>query len=450
MKFYDRKREKEFLERLFKSDEKKLVVIYGRRRVGKTTLLKETFRDSLYFFVDNRNCGDLLLDFSKRISNAVYQSWEDFLKDLLRRDGIIVFDEFQNFLRSCPYVLSIFQKVWDEVDNSKLLMILCGSYSGMMKRIFTDGKSPLFGRADYMINLKPFRFVDTYRMLKDFGYSFEEIITWYAILGGIPKYLWLLKNKSSVENKLYEIFFDDFAPLKEEGKNLLILEFGKEHPGYFSVLKAIGNFEMDLSEIVSKSGLKPATAMKYISELRDYYGLIREVDNILVRKKRGRRYKISDFFLRFWVRFIYNQHDLMEINPDLAMKNTLKNLPQHIGLVFEDIVLDLLPIFQKNGMLPNITRIGKGWIKSKDNQQVEIDVVAESEENLILIECKWTNKPVTKKDLENFLGKISAVPSKKKKVGMIISKSGFSVHSSSDVLLVGLNRLEKMIYSMES
>ncbi len=180
--------------------------------------------------MDSRNCKDLLRSFSHKISNAIYTDWESFLIDLLKSSKTVVFDEFQDFLRTCPYVLSIFQKVWDEYQG-EVLLILCGSYSGMMKRVFTDGKSPFFGRADTLINLKPFGFTETLEMLRDFGYYFEEAITWCSIFGGVPKYLWLLKDRKSIEEKIFEVFSMNFHRLRKKVKTSLCLNLGRNIPG---------------------------------------------------------------------------------------------------------------------------------------------------------------------------------------------------------------------------
>ncbi len=116
----------------------------------------------------------------------------------------------------------------------------------------------------------------------------------------------------------------------------------------------------ELSEIVSQSGLERTTAMKYISELRDNYAIVEEVQNLLQKRRRGKRYKISDFFLRFWMRFVQEQIDVVEINPGAALKHTMDNPSQHVRLIFEDIILETLKFLHSAGVLPEFNRAGKG------------------------------------------------------------------------------------------
>jgi len=433
---------------LEKRDRKRMIVLYGRRRVGKTTLLKYIFKRARYFFVDTRNSKTLLKDFSRQLLNASFVNWEEFFKYLLAKEDIVIFDEFQKFLRVDPSVLSILQKVWDEID-SNVFLVLSGSYSGMMKKIFLDTKSPLFGRADYLMNLRPFDFLSVCKMLGDFGYSFEETILWYTILGGVPRYLWYLEIKQAVKDKLWELFFEDFASLKDEGKNLLIMEFGGEHVGYFSILEAIGNFDRELSEIADRTGMERTTVMKYIHELVNNYEILEKVRNFLSKRKRGVRYRIKDNFLRFWYRFVYSQMEEIEFNSEHALNKTLSNLSEHVGLGFEDIVKELLPLLARKGIIPTPEKVGKHWgrVPDKKGESYEIDIVAECEENLLLVECKWTSKPLTQRDVEELIKKGNYLKDNRKKLYMMVSKSGFRgvENKRENLILLGLKELEKLV-----
>lgn len=440
MRFFNRKKELTFLESQKQLNEKKMLVLYGRRRVGKTSLLKQAFPDAEYFFVDTRSTETLLKDFSRKLINGVYDSWEEFFKNLVEKKKIIIFDEFQNFAKIDQSVFSVFQKVWDEADTNTMI-IFCGSYVGMMKRIFEDSKEPLFGRSDYRIQLKPFSFMSTYDMLKTFGYSFEEAMIWYSVLGGIPHYLWRLKNKNSIEDDLNHMFFSDFAPLKEEGKNLLIGEFGSQHPGYFSVLKSISDKEMEMAEITHKSGLKTNTAAKYVSELVNYYDILEPVQDFFSTTNRGKRYRIKDHFLAFWFRFIYSNYDQVEFNPESAFLFTKENLMARVGYVFEDIVRESLPLLYDQNLIPFLPdRIGKTWgkVPNQKGNSYEIDIIGEKQSQLLVIECKWREKRVDDRQFNQFIENCSYLKTRKEIIPVFISKNGFvnpNVYKEKAILL---------------
>lgn len=443
-RFYDRERSVGFLKELVNTPGKQMVSMYGRRRIGKTTLLKHVFPNVEYFFVDTRSSNTLLSDFSQRLIGGRFNSWEEFFRYLLAREKIVIFDEFQNFLKVDKSVFSILQKVWDEF-NGDTKLILCGSYVGMMKRIFLDSKEPLFGRTSYNLKIEPFDFKSSYKMLSDFGYTFEEGIVWYSILGGVPKYLWYLQEKKPFEEKIYDLFYSPFAPLKEEGKNILIMEFGSEHLGYFSVLKAIGNYDRKLSEIADKSALKDTTVSKYFYELVNYYDVVEKVENKFSGKKRDARYRIKDNYLRFWYRFVYGMMDVVEFNPSAALKYALENISQHVGFTFEHIIMESLGKLYNSALIPCMpVSVGKNWGKMRDGSPYEIDVIGECKDKILLVECKWTSKEITQKDIDKFLEKIAYVKDKRKKIPIIISRSPFKPSTSNDVIKITLKDLERV------
>ena len=445
MKFFDRADETRLFEGLAKRKSKKMVALFGRRRIGKTTLLKKAYPNARYFFVDTRSSETLLKDFSSQIFEGSFDNWEGFFRALFRLQEVVIFDEFQNFMRVDQSVFSVLQKVWDE-NSGKGLLILCGSCVGMMKRIFLDDKAPLFGRCDYKVELNQFRFRDALEMMRSFGYSFEEALEWYSVLGGIPQYLWLLEERTSFEKKIRELFFDRFSPLREEGKNLLIGEFGTEHPGYFSVLEAIGYFERDAGEIVDRTGMERTKAMKYLSELTNSYGIIERVENLLSRSKRGLRYAIQDNFLSFWMKYIYSRQNAVEFDSEQALIYTIENLEEYIGRTFESTVKSLIPDLYRAEKIPFLPeRVGKHWgkIPGTRDKTYEIDLIGESSDRILVFECKWRKAPVGPEVAEELIEKMQYIPDKRVKVPVIISKSGFKGNMPKEVLLIDLRDLEE-------
>jgi len=283
-------------------------------------------------------------------------------------------------------------------------------------------------------------------MLRSFGYSFEEALEWYSVLGGIPQYLWLLEERASFEKKIRELFFDRFAPLREEGKNLLIGEFGTEHPGYFSVLEAVGYFDRDAGEIVDRTGMERTKAMKYLSELTNSYGIIGRVENLLSKSKRGLRYTIQDNFLSFWMKYIYSRQNAVEFDSERALSYTIENLGEYVGRAFESTVKSLVPDLYKSKKIPFLPeRVGKHWgkIPGTRDKTYEIDLIGESSDRILVFECKWRKDPAGPEVAEYLIEKMQYIPDKRVKVPVIISKSGFKANMPKEVLLIDLHDLEK-------
>src|SRR6056297_2673389 len=192
MKFYNRKKEMAFIEKTKNTNKKQMVVLYGRRRIGKTTLIQKAFEkenndDFLYFFVETLSEEQSLLQLSSVFSKAVYTNWYDCFSDLFQSKRYIVFDEFQNFNRINKSIFSALQHAWDETQ-AKTKVFNLGSYVGLLKKTFIDEKVPLFGRNDFLIQIKPFSVEESVNILQTFGYSKQQAVEIYMFVGGIPKY----------------------------------------------------------------------------------------------------------------------------------------------------------------------------------------------------------------------------------------------------------------------
>jgi hypothetical protein len=410
IKFYDREKELDFLEDVYKKIKTKsiMLVLYGRRRVGKTELIKKFSEGKkfLYIFIEPKPERELLNELEERSKDVLgvkpkFEDWDEFFTFIFREleDGVLVFDEFQNLLKVNPLIFSKIQKLWDEhQSSSRVLFIVVGSYVGLMKKIFTDRKEPLFGRADFLFNLKPFTFFQTCKFL---GRPIEECIQLYAIFGGIPKYLlysFLYKEKPLrlAEN----LFVEEPAPLRDEGKHILVMEFGSEHKGYFSILEAIAAGKATQKEIVDRTGLNKDTVGKYLYELINIYGIIKR-DYPLLKKKSPRfsRYFLMDNFYRFWFRFIYKNLSILESDPDGLIEIMREQMPTYIGVAYEDVARELLVEHSRSEKLPfKFSEIGKWW-----HREEEIDLVALNEKNkeIAFFEVKW--RSLQKRDIERVL-----------------------------------------------
>jgi hypothetical protein len=428
MKFYNRRKELDFFQKVKGMDKKHFVVVFGRRRIGKTTLIRKAFEDTkvFYYFVEVKKEETLLKDLSFSFSKAVYNSWYDLFSELFNRYEYIVFDEFQNFHKVNPAILYALQHAWDDNKN-KTKMIVLGSYVGLMKNIFTDEKMPLFGRADSIINIKEFPLGETVSMLKDFGYDIHEAFQIYAMVGGVPKYLWLFKDKRDIKQLIYEIFIDEFAPLREEARNLLISEFGSEHKTYFSILGAIAGGMKSLSEISDSSGIEATKLSKYLTELSEIYEILSKERPLLSEKKRNYKYRIKDHYYNFFFRNIYRNYSIMEYAPEKALEIVWSNFNQYMGFQFEEICRQFL--LENPGFFGFIPKdIGKHWgrVPYRKNESYDIDLVAYDEENVLFGECKWSNKKVGEEEYRKLLLRSEYVNTgKRRKIYALFSRSGF-------------------------
>ncbi len=430
--FYDRKEELSYLSIQRENSKKRslFLVIIGRRRVGKTALVREFLKNEggIYLFIEVKDeslifqdaemAFEPVLGFRPRIS-----SWEEMFDMVGKNRLIIVLDEFQNLLQVNRSAFSKIQGIWDRVEgNGGVLLIAVGSYTGMMKKIFTDAKEPLFGRAESIIPLRPFTFLQTSEFLEKLGIgSIKKKIEIYSVLGGVPRYL--LQAGRVKNDILWELFYSSMAPLRDEGKNLLVLEFGKEHRGYFSVLEAVSRGKSTQKEITDYTGMPKDTVGKYIFELTNEYELLRKVEPVpLLRKKMG-RYRIGDNFYSFWFRFVYSKESLVEIDPNRARKEGESELPEHIGRIFEDIIRELVVskgVFKADA-------IGPWWNRKGD----EIDLVAlnEKKKEILFAEVKWRNRPAGWNVVEGLMEKKELVKwnkEERKERFLIVSKSGFT------------------------
>ena len=428
MRFYNRKKELEFFEKVKKMDRKYFVAIYGRRRIGKTMLIKKAFEDTetFYYFVEVKKEETLLKDLSLAFSKAVYTDWYSLFSDLFEKYEYIIFDEFQNFFKVNPSIMYALQHAWDE-NKHKTKLIVLGSCVGLMKNIFMNEKMPLFGRADNLVKIKEFTLKETLLMLKDFGYDIYESLQIYAIVGGVPRYLWFFEQKRDLKQLIHDIFVDEFAPLREEARNLLITEFGSEHKSYFSILEAIAGGMRSISEISDLSGIETTKLSKYLNELSEIYEIVSKEQPVLSDSKRKYKYRITDSYYSFFFKNIYKNYSVMEYSPERALEIILNNINQYMGFQFEETCKKFL---QENpdlfGFTPRV--IGKHWgrVPYKKNESYDIDLVAYDGNNILFGECKWSSKKVGLNEYKRLLLRSEYVNTgNRKKIYVIFSKSGF-------------------------
>lgn len=433
MEFYNRKKELKFFDEIKSQRQKNIfIVVYGRRRIGKTTLVRKAFEKEenvFYYFVDVLNPNNLLEKTSLSFSRAVFKDWYDLFLELFGKFEFVIFDEFQNFNKVSPSILFSLQKAWDEIKyrNYNTKLIVLGSYVGLMKKLFYDYKMPLFGRKDYLVNISEFSLSESIKLLLNFGYSTKEAFEIYSLIGGIPSYLLLFKEKKSLKNHIFDLFLKDYAPLKNEGENILVLEFGSEHKSYFSILESISGSPKTISEISDLSKIEKTSLPRYLKELEEEYEIVKSIEPLFPQKKRMKKYKINDFYLDFYFNFIRKYISTIEFSPEKALELIWKNLPQYFGLKFETICQRFLKETPEVlGFIPE--KIGNTWgkVPGKKNESFDIDIVAYDSENVVFGECKWTNKKVGMEDYKKLLIRSSYVDfGERNKKYILFSKAGF-------------------------
>lgn len=395
MKFYNREKEIALLQQIeaLSSTTAQMTFVTGRRRIGKTSLLlKATDNKKLvYLFVTKKSESLLCQEFAETIENSLgvqlfgkitkFSELFDFLLSVSKKQSFsLIIDEFQEFFTINESIYSEMQKLWDaNKSESKLNLILCGSIYSLMTKIFQNSKEPLFGRATQRLHVKPFDLATLKEILNEYSpnYSKEDLLAFYTFTGGVAKYVELLvQAKAFTLEDILSVIFSDNSLFLDEGKNVLIDEFGKEYGNYFSILSLIASGKTARNEIES---ILETPIGGFLDRLENNYGIITKVRPILAKpNSRKVKYRIEDNFLRFWFRFIYKNRSAIEIgNLEYVRAIVYRDYPTYSGLTLEKYFTQKL-IEEKNYNL-----IGSYWEKNNEN---EIDIVAVNElERIVLI-----------------------------------------------------------------
>jgi AAA+ ATPase superfamily predicted ATPase len=391
LQFYNRIKELAELKRIgdlsFK-DHSRMTVLTGRRRIGKTLLAMKAIADApaIYLFVGRKNEASLCDEFTGEVSRALnvfvpeeissFRSLFQYLMELARqRPFHLVIDEFQEFLTVNESIYSDIQHIWDLYkDTSKMNLILSGSLYALMQRIFMDAGEPLFGRADTIIKLSPFDLKTIKEIMGNHRpqFSNDELLALYTFTGGIPKYLELFCDNTSLSiNGMIDFMVRDNSPFIEEGKYLLIEEFGKNYGMYFSILSAISG------GITTQHGIEAAVGDKSIGGhikrlIEDYNILVRRRPVMAKEGTQAVRYEIIDNFLQFWFNYFDRYRSLIEIKNFTGLKALVKaDYPVYSGRMLERYFRQQ---FAESG---KYRIIGSWWTpKGGAVEQNEIDMVA--------------------------------------------------------------------------
>lgn len=440
--FYGRKKELCELEKMYSSGKFEFAVFYGRRRVGKTTLINEFCKDKkVIFFTGAETTSDENL---KLFSNAIFETLTEnpqteatfssfdklfsFLDSYCQNDRLIlVIDEYPYLAKSENSISSILQKHIDHNwKDSNLFLILSGSSMSFMENQVLGYKSPIYGRRTAQFKIKPFTFFEAKNMCSSF--SKEEQALFYGITWGIPEYLKHIDSKLSLDENIRNLFFSENGRLFEEPSNLLKQEM-RNPASYNSIISAIANGATKLNEISDKTKIESGAASNLIQSLIELGIVKREVPATEKENSRKSIYLLEDSFFHFWYKFVSkNISNISRGIGSLVYEKFVKNdLNVFMGKIFEEICLQFL--FTEKGLetLPFLPqKIGRWWGSNpKLKREEEIDILGFDDENVLLCECKWNNQKVEKSVLDDLIEQGNLF-SQINKYFFVFSKSGFS------------------------
>lgn len=458
--FVDREQEMQTLQSEYERKGSALVVLYGRRRVGKTTLISEFIKDkkALFFLASEESEAQNRTAFKDKaaafigstlLQDAEVKNWDAIFKAIIETDfeskPIIVMDEFQYIGKSNPAFPSVFQRIWEEILKDKSVMvILCGSLISMMESQTLAYGSPLYGRRTAQIRLKqiPFRYYHAFFP----GKSRKELIEMYAVTGGVPKYIELFSESKDIYSAIQACVLNRSGYLYDEPHFLLQQEVS-EVGSYFSIIRAIAAGNAKLSAISTVLEMKATSLTKYLKTLIDLDILEREVPVTEENPEKSKRglYKIKDNYIRFWFAFVYPNMSFIESgNSKIVLDKVKKSLiSNHTAFVYEDVCRERMWELNMADAWPfHFSKIGRYW-----DAKAEIDIAALDPDgnNLILGECKYWQEPVGINILRALEQKGESVDWKKtcRKVWYVLfSSGGFTdelqmlAETRDDILLV--------------
>ena len=437
--FYDRKQEIKLLKEEFASLQSgKMFVIYGRRRVGKTELIRQFInsipKNKMYFYVDLIEKQGVLDSISKSVQEQLgetrkYADFNDFLDFIALKSEnsfVLVIDEFQRFLEVSPQFITQLQNHWDQkLKNKKIMLILVGSSIGMIQKIINSKAGALYGRAT-RIKISPFKYGDFRLMFKEL--SEEERIITYAVFGGTPYYLEKVKKvDGNIHKKIFELLLKKGAELFEEPKNLLEYENVRIHAKYNSILQAASAGKENVKEIGDFTGIGTNTLPAYIKKLDELLELLGRKDPVLGKERLG-RYGLKDNFFNFWYKFIFPNQTAMNLgNIKIVDDNIKENINAYVGRVFEGICKELLIAYinkKLNGYIIDFENIGSWWNRTGE----EIDIVGYNHKTrrILVCEVKWTNNPVDISVVDDLMRKSKFISFTGEYKFLFISKNGFT------------------------
>jgi len=463
MKFINRAKELEAMNEKWGTKNPQFFIIYGKRRVGKTELVKQFLKDkpSVYFLADKRNHSDQLKELGRVIGNQFndkalvkngFQDWLEFFEYVSKKATkplAIAIDEYPYLVETDSAISSIFQKGWDQyLKNSKVFLILLGSSIAMMESETLIHKSPLFGRRTGQILVEPMTFANSWKFFPK--KNFEQFICVYSITDGMPSYLLQIDGDKTIKENIEKKIFAHTEFLHNEVEFMLKEEL-REPKNYLAILKAISWGKRKFGEIVNDTGLKKNIVIKYLSTLERLRLIEKEIPVTEKSPSKSRKglYKISDNFFRFWFQYVFPFKSDLEIG---RYSHVFDQFDQSFNLlesfVYEDVCQELIFDFEKE-MFP-IERVGRWWLSEKE---IDLIGISEREQKIVFGECKWSSKAVGTNIFHDLQAKAKVVQwgkDKREEYFILFSKSGFTAdmikfaREKENIVLVDKNKLVRL------
>lgn len=433
--FVDRESGLETLHEAFGSERAELIVIYGRRRLGKSALVREATKDideAVYWQATEETPDVQLADFVETVSEShasvddVRRDWEALLRFLGQRDAVVVLDEFPYLVQSDEAVPSKIQRVWDtDLEETAMTLVLVGSSISVMEEKVLGGGSPLYGRRTATIDLPPLSISHAKRFFP--VDDADEVMRWWGVFGGTPYYLQALDSTATFRANVQQTILSEHGLLHNEPEFLLRTEFGIHEPQtYYTILRAIASGHRESNEIANFAGIDTNSLSSYLSKLRRLRLVGRDVPvTANPNATRKSRYRLNEPLFRFWFRYVYGQEGrLVQLGEDAYGELVEPTFSSYMGPVFEQICQDALP-----SLVPR-TYLGVGYWW---HDEYELDVLGlGSDGALVAGECKYTSRQMNAgdlADLERAAGAVDWIPddgSDPERHYCCFARSGFS------------------------
>ncbi|MCM1416853.1 MAG: ATP-binding protein [bacterium] len=434
--------EMEQLERMYCSNRFEFMIMYGRRRIGKTTILQEFSKKhrTLFFSAQEKNDTLNLQDFSRLVQEyfdggfiADFAGWEDALDYVSRkaRDErtVLIVDEFPFLAETNPSIKSIIQhRIDHDWKERNIFLILCGSSVSFMLNDVMGYKSPLYGRSTGSMEVLPFDYLESAEFFPH--YSQEEKLIAYGILGGVPSYLRVFDPEKSLKENMISVILENGAFLNEEPQILLRMEL-REPAVYNSILEAVAKGCNRVGEIADRLHEERSKCSKYMLTLQTIRLLEKRIPCGEADSSKKGIYEITDHFYKFWYRYVFSNksyYDMLGVHK--AADEILEDINDYMGPIFEGICKQYLVRRAKAGKLPFVPAvIGKWWgnnpaIKAQDD--VDILALDQKGERGLFVECKFRNRPMEMEAYDDLVAATGAFPNVKEKWLLFISKGGFT------------------------
>ena len=439
MKFIDRDRELDSLDKFWHKKEAQFLVIYGKRRVGKTELIKQFMKNKphLYFLAERINehenlktLGEIVGEYfdDEILARNGFDDWNwffEYIRKHITKRIILIIDEFPYLAESNKAISSVFQAGWDErLKNTPIFLILCGSSISMMESETLAYKAPLYGRRTGQVFLKPFSFSEARQFYP--ALSFRQCLEFYSIIGGNPAYLQIFNPELSLEENIKVNILNPESLLYNEVEFILREEL-RQPRNYFAILKALALSKNKVSEMINETGLKKGNLHKYLFTLEDLHVIQKEIPVTEKHPLKSRKglYKLQDQFFKFWFKYILpNRSKIEEGRTDFVLKQIRQDFNIIVSKNYELVAPEILRSYEEE-IFP-ILKVGRWWYK---NEEIDLIGLNDHTNEILFAEVKWSNKPIGTNIYEDLKRKTQEVKwgkENRKEYFALFSKSGFT------------------------